>query len=233
MTRAGTFIYVENMTLSGTSRLDPDLRFIGIEGVIGVGKTSLARRLVKELGGHLHLEKHAENPFLEKFYQDMGAFAFQTQLFFLLERYKQQKELRQQDLFRKLVVSDYLFAKDRIFAHVTLNDQELALYNKLHDVLKEDVLKPDLVIYLQADLEVVMERIKKRGRSYESGMADGYIEALMEAYNYFFFHYQESPLLVVNTNQLDFVRNDDHFEDLLRRLSESFEGTQYYVPSWE
>jgi deoxyguanosine kinase len=231
LTPARGLLYVENMAVSPP--LDPSIRFIGIEGVIGVGKTSLARRIVEAVGGHLHLEQHEENPFLRSFYGDMNAYAFQTQLFFLLERYRQQKELRQQDLFRRLVVSDYLFAKDRIFAHVTLNEQELALYDKIHDLLKAEVQKPDLVVFLQGNLDVIMGRIQGRGRNYEREITREYLAALAEAYNYFFFHYDESPLLVVNTDHLDFMENEEHFQDLMRRIGERFEGTQYYVPSWD
>jgi deoxyguanosine kinase len=204
--------------------------YVAIEGVIGVGKTTLASLLAKKWGAHLKLEVVEENPFLAQFYADMRGFAFQTQLFFLLSRHRQQLELRQYDLFMERVVCDYLFAKDRIFANITLDDNELALYKRLADLLERDVPKPDVVVYLQASVEVLMERIRKRGREFERDMSREYIGTLAEAYNYFFFHYRETPLIVVNTNEIDFVENSADFEELAREIEEHDTGTAYYVP---
>ncbi len=163
----------------------------------------------------------------------MGGYAFQAQIFFLLNRYRQQTEIAQQDLFSDLMIADYLFAKDRIYAHAVLGDDELVLYNRMHSLLEGRIVKPDLVIYLQADPEVLLQRIRKRGRSFEKNISDEYISGLNEAFNHFFFHYDESPLLIVNTDRLDFTANRDHLDDFFSRISEKFEGTQYYVPSWE
>lgn len=207
-------------------------RFIAVEGVIGAGKTSLARMLSERLDARLNLEMVDDNPYLERFYQDRQELAFQTQMFFLLSRYRQLLGLGQLDLFAGRIVSDYLFAKDRIFANINLDDEDLRLYERVAEVLEERVPRPDLVVYLQASTEVLMRRIGWRGRSYEREMDPAYIQTLNEAYNYFFFHYQESPLLVVNCNELDFVRNQSHFEDLLERIVQPFTGTRYYVPSW-
>jgi deoxyguanosine kinase len=204
--------------------------YVAIEGVIGVGKTTLASLLAKKWGAHLKLEVVEENPFLEQFYQDMRGYAFQTQLFFLLSRHKQQSDLKQFDLFMERVVSDYLFAKDRIFANITLDDNELALYKRLADMLERDVPKPDVVVYLQASVEALMDRIRRRGREFERDMSREYIETLNEAYNYFFFHYRETPLIVVNTNDIDFVENTADFEELAREIEEHEKGTAYYVP---
>lgn len=205
-------------------------RYIVVEGVIGVGKTSLCRLLSENLPARLNLEVVEENPFLARFYEDRGANAFVTQTFFLLSRYRQQQTLRQMDLFGDRVVSDYLFAKDRIFANINLEDDELRLYEHVADVLEERIPRPDLVIYLQASTEVLMRRISWRGRSYEQDMDPEYIQTLNEAYTYFFFHYDETPLLVVNCNEIDFVRNRSHFEDLLRRICQPFTGTRNYIP---
>jgi len=211
----------------------PDRRYIAIEGVIGVGKTSLARLLALEMGARLNLEVVEENPFLARFYADPKRYAFPTQIFFLLSRYRQQQDFFQQDLFQQQVVSDYLFAKDRIFANLNLSDAELHLYERLVTELEGRVPVPDLVVYLQASVEVLMARIARRGREYERHMPRSYIESLAEAYNHFFFHYEESPLLVVNTNDIDFVRNRDHFQDLRRHIETPFEGVQYYTPAYE
>jgi deoxyguanosine kinase len=204
--------------------------YVAVEGVIGVGKTTLATLLAKKWGAHLKLEVVEENPFLAQFYADMRGHAFQTQLFFLLSRHKQQSELKQYDLFMERVVSDYLFAKDRIFANITLDDNELALYTRLADLLERDVPSPDIVVYLQASVDALMERIRRRGREYERDMSREYIETLNEAYNYFFFHYKETPLIVVNTNDLNFVENTADFEELAREIEEHDKGTAYYVP---
>ncbi len=204
--------------------------YVAIEGVIGVGKTTLASLLAKKWSAHLKLEVVEENPFLAQFYADMRGYAFQTQLFFLLSRHKQQSELKQYDLFMERVVSDYLFAKDRIFANITLDDNELALYKRLADLLERDVPKPDIVVYLQASIDTLMERIRKRGREFERDMSRDYIETLNEAYNYFFFHYSDTPLIVVNTNDINFLENTADLEELAREIEEHDKGTAYYVP---
>jgi deoxyguanosine kinase len=208
----------------------PGKNYVAIEGVIGVGKTTLASLLAEKWGAHLKLEIVEENPFLEQFYQNMRGHAFQTQLFFLLSRHRQQTELKQYDLFMERVVSDYIFAKDRIFANLTLDDNELALYKRLADLLEREVPKPDIVVYLQASVDVLMERIRKRGREFERNMSREYIDTLNEAYNYFFFHYKETPLIVVNTNEIDFVETTADFEELAREIEEHDRGTAYYVP---
>jgi deoxyguanosine kinase len=208
-------------------------RYTVVEGVIGVGKTSLCRLLSESLGARANLEVVEENPFLPRFYKDRVAYAFVTQIFFLLSRFQQQQTLAQMDLFQERVVSDYLFAKDRIFANINLADDELRLYERLAGVLEERIPRPDLVIYLQASTDVLLTRIRLRGRSFEREIEEAYIQTLNEAYNFFFFHYRDTPLLIVNSNELDFVRNRSHYEDLLQRIVLPFSGTQYYVPSWK
>jgi len=207
-----------------------DNRYIVVEGVIGVGKTSLSRLLSERLQAKLVLEEVEENPFLKDFYQDRARFAFQTQMHFLFSRYQQQRSLRQMELFRERMVADYLFQKDRIFASLNLQERELALYERLVGWLELDVIKPDVVVYLQANPDTLMARIARRGRPFERDMEREYIRQLNEAYNHFFFHYAEAPLLVVNTNGIDFVNNSDDFEDLLRRIISHREGTMYYTP---
>ncbi|MBD3367338.1 MAG: AAA family ATPase [Candidatus Eisenbacteria bacterium] len=208
----------------------PAKNYVAIEGVIGVGKTTLARLLAEKWKAHLKLEVVEENPFLAQFYADMRGYAFQTQLFFLLSRHRQQLEMKQSDMFMERVVADYLFAKDRIFANITLDDNELALYKRLADLLERDVPKPDIVVYLQASDDVLMERIRKRGRDFERDISREYIETLNEAYNYFFFHYTSTPLIVVNTNDIDFVKSSADFEELAKEIEEHDTGTAYYVP---
>lgn len=206
-------------------------RYIVVEGVIGVGKTSLVNILAERFGGRKVLEVVEDNPFLSSFYSDRDKFAFQTQLFFLLSRFRQQQELFQQDLFRTLTVSDYLFAKDRIFAALNLSEDELALYERVFEALGPRVTKPDLVIYLQARLDVLLTRIKKRGRDFERRIDPGYLERLTRAYNDHFFHYDETPLLVVNTSDIDFVNNPEDLEGLLGMIRRTRHGTQHYLPS--
>ena len=205
-------------------------RYLVIEGVIGAGKTSLSRMLSDRLSAGLVLEEVEENPFLKDFYRDRARYAFQTQMHFLFSRYQQQRNLRQTDLFSDKLVADYLFQKDRIFASLNLVDKELALYERLVAWLELDVVKPDVVVYLQASSETLMERITHRNRSYEKDMDREYIERLNQAYNHYFFHYVDTPLLVVNTNRIDFVNQPDDFEDLLKRILSHRQGTMYYVP---
>jgi len=204
--------------------------YIAIEGVIGVGKTSLAKIISKKLSAKLLLEKPEENPFLDDFYRDTERYAFQTQIFFLLSRYRQQMELKQADLFSKLIVSDYMFQKDKLFASINLNEKEFSLYNNLYRLLEKNILKPDLVIYLQASVNRLMQNIKTRGRSYEKYIEPEYIESLIHVYNEFFFMYYDSPLLIINTEEIDFVNNENDLNDILKVINTPFEGTKYYKP---
>ncbi|MCZ6767252.1 MAG: deoxynucleoside kinase [bacterium] len=215
------------------SIMDNGVSVIALEGNIGVGKTSFARLLSRRLNVQLVEERTEENPFLERFYEDMGAFAFQTQLVFLMNRYKQQLALTQRDLFGELTVIDYVFARDRIFAHINLNDDELALYNRIASELEEKLVRPDLVIYLQGSSDVLFDRILNRGRAMERGISKDYLDTLNNAFNHFFFNYSATPLLVVNTDAMDFVNKDEHFQDLVARIAEPVKGTELYVPSWE
>jgi deoxyadenosine/deoxycytidine kinase len=213
--------------------LDRGVSVIAVEGNVGVGKTTLSRMLARRLGARLVEEKVEDNPFLDRFYEDMGAFRLQTQLVFLLNRYKQQISLAQKELFDDLTIIDYIFARDKIFAHVVLSDDELGLYNRIAQELEARVVKPDLVIYLQARAEVLFERILRRGRATEKTISRDYLETLNEAFNHYFFSYDETPLLVVNTDSMDFVSDDRHFQDLAKRISEPVVGMEFYVPSWE
>ena len=208
----------------------PNPRYIVVEGPIGVGKTSLAELLAERLQARKLLEGPEENPFLSQFYTDMRRYAFHTQLYFLLNRFRQQQELIQFDLFKQSLVSDYLFAKDKIFAYLTLDDNELALYERLHPLLEMRVQKPDLVLYLQASTDVLFQRIQLRARAYERELSWTYLEDVNKAYNHFFFHYSATPLLVVNTNEIDFVKHKEDFEDLVKQVESVRAGTHYYVP---
>ena len=205
-------------------------QYLVIEGVIGVGKTSLARLLGEHLDARVIYEKPEENPFLEDFYRNPMRYAFQTQLFFLLSRYRQQQEIPQRDLFFKTMISDYLFAKDRIFAHLNLEDRELFLYDRIAVLLEQGIPKPDLVVYLQSTPDRLVHNIKKRGRYYEKDISLDYITSLNEAYNRFFFHYTETPLLVVNSTQMDFIGNRDHFQELVKEIMRKHSGIEYFSP---
>lgn len=205
-------------------------RYIVVEGPIGVGKTSLVDLLSERLGARKLLEVAEDNPFLPSFYKDPKRFAFQTQLWFLLNRFRQQQELLQFDLFRQTLVADYLFAKDKIFAYLVLEDHELGLYERVHALLQVRVPTPDLVIFLQAGTEALLQRIAIRGKAYEREIDRKYVEELNQAYTHFFFHYAGSPLLVVNTSDIDFVNRREDFEDLVRKIGETRAGMHYYVP---
>ena len=210
--------------------MEPRHRYIVVEGPIGVGKTSLTRALSKRFNARSVFELVEENPFLASFYQDRNKHAFQTQLFFLLSRFKQQQELFQQELFSQVTVSDYLFAKDRIFASITLDPNELALYERVYEHLGPRVMKPDLVIYLQARLDVLLARIRKRGREFERKFDPEYLAELARTYNDFFHRYDETPLLVINTSDIDFVESENDFEELIRAIGSIKAGTHYYQP---
>jgi deoxyguanosine kinase len=204
--------------------------YIAIEGVIGVGKSSLARLLADKLGARLVLERFEDNPFLSDFYKDRKRYAFQTQLFFLLSRYRQQLELVQPDLFHKNLITDYMFIKDKLFAYLNLDEKEIVLYDQLMNLLVKQVPVPDLVIYLQADTDRLMQNIKLRGRQYEKNMDRDYIEALNQIYNQYFFRYTQSPLLIINTTDIDFVNRDEDLEELIGYIRQPPSGTRHYHP---
>lgn len=204
-------------------------RYVAVEGPIGVGKTSLVERLAARFAGVKVLED-ATNPFLDAFYKGLPGAAFQAQIFFLLSRTQQQEELRQGELFTHLVVADYTMAKDRLFARLNLSEAEFALYDRLYNLLVPGLPKPDLVIYLEASVEVCLERIRRRGRPYERTIEAGYLRRLKQAYAEYFFHYTETPLLVVNTDDLDFVHRDADFEALVAQMVRVQRGTQIFVP---
>jgi len=209
---------------------DIRLRHVAIDGPIGVGKTSLVELLARRFRGTKILED-VDNPFLGDFYKKKKGAAFQTQLFFLLSRYQQQQEIAQIDLFTNLVVADYHFPKDKIFACINLDDSELLIYDRLYTLLSESVRKPDLVIFLQGSIETCLKRIKKKTRTLEKAVTPEYLAQLIEAYNYYFYHYDETPLLVVDTNEIDFVNRPGDFEDLVGQIQKAKKGVQYYVPA--
>ncbi|MFQ5736084.1 MAG: deoxynucleoside kinase [Thermodesulfobacteriota bacterium] len=205
-------------------------RYIAIEGPIGVGKSSLADLLAQKMSGRTLIEEVDSNPFLSSFYGDIKKYAFQTQLFFLLSRYQQQKEMFQQELFSSTVISDYLFAKDRIFAYLNLDENELGLYEQVYRLLDTRIPKPDLVIYLQASTDVLLDRIKRRNKEYERGIKEDYLERLIDAYNRYFFYYNETSLLVVNTTEIDFVNNPADLANLVKEIRGMKGGSQHYIP---
>jgi len=205
-------------------------RYIVIEGPIGVGKTSLTKILAKEFKGLCFLEKPEENPFLRQFYRDRKKYAFQTQIFFLLNRFQQQKEIAQPSLFNQITLCDYLFARDRLFAALNLDEHELRLYEQIYQLLGDRVPAPDLVIFLQARPEVLLQRIRSRNLPYEREIDLDYLRSVTEAYNYFFFHYQASPLLVINTSEIDFVKRREDLDQLIREIRQMKKGTWHFIP---
>src|SRR5215470_16488780 len=194
-------------------------KFIAVEGPIGVGKSSLVDLLATRFDALKVLER-TENPFLEDFYRDQPGSAFQAQLFFLLNRYQQQRELSQGNLFNQVTLADYIFAKDKIFAYLNLDDSELMIYEKLYALLEPNIPRPDLAIYLQASDSVLLERIRRRSRDYEIGISDRYISELNRAYNYFFFHYTATPLLVIDTTDIDFVERVGDLNELVTQIEQ-------------
>ena len=210
-----------------------NLYYIAIEGPIGVGKTSLAKLLSKELGARLVLEDFEDNPFLPDFYNDPERFGFQTQLFFLLQRYRQQQDLRQVDMFQKLLITDYMFVKDRLFASLNLGDKEMQLYDTVASLLERNIIKPDIVIYLQADTDVLMKNIEKRGRNMERNVTWEYIDALNQVYTEYFFRYQDTPLVIINTNNIDFVENENDLKEVIDYIRQPVSGTKFFNPVTE
>lgn len=187
-----------------------DFDFIAIEGVIGAGKTSLAKLISQRKNARVVLEEFEENPFLPKFYEDRERYAFQTQMAFLSSRFKQQQKMLSKDLFHDFIVSDYIFEKDRIFARLNLNDDELALYDNIFHIMTGIAPKPDLVIFLQSSVDRLLENIDQRGREYEQHIDRDYLEELNDAYNHFFYNYNKSPLMIINATEIDFVSNENH-----------------------
>ena len=214
--------------------MSPELfepNYIAVEGVIGVGKTTFAQMLAQRIDAELLNEEVFENPFLVDYYKNRTRYALSCQLYFLISRFQQQQQLMVRDLFAQRIVADYLFAKDAIFASVALSERELTLYNKIAPALSRDIPKPDLVIYLQAGTHVLLSRIKKRNFAFEKPIDQDYLEMLNQAYDYFFFHYSDTPLLVVKTDEIDFVNTPEHFDDLIEQIHKPISGKKYYVPA--
>tara|TARA_Y100000817_G_C16620682_1_gene439421 strand:+ start:24 stop:665 length:642 start_codon:yes stop_codon:yes gene_type:complete len=208
-----------------------NLYYVAIEGTIGVGKTSLANLLSEKLSAKLVLEAFEDNPFLSDFYEDPERHAFQTQLWFLLQRYQQQQDLRQVDMFQNLVITDYMFVKDRLFASLNLNEKEMSLYDTVANMMERNVIQPDLVIFLQADTGTLMNNISKRGRDIEKNISEDYIDALNQVYNEYFFRYQDTPLVIINTNNIDFVNNHKDLEEVINYIRQPVTGTKFFNPT--
>ncbi len=211
---------------------DKKIKYIAIEGVIGTGKTSLANKLSERLNAKLILEKFDDNPFLDKFYKDPVSYAFHTQMYFLLSRYKQLQEIKQIDLFHEYYVADYIFEKDKIFAYLNLQDDELKLYEKIASLIERTIVIPDIIIYLQSSVERLMRNIRHRDREIEREMKEDYIKDLNEAYNYFFFRFKATKVLIVNSSDIDFVNNESDFENLISEiLKPEHSSIEYYNPA--
>lgn len=208
-----------------------EVKYISIEGVIGAGKTALAKKLKEKLNAEIILEQFETNPFLEKFYSDRKRYAFQTQMFFLINRFKQQESLNQENLFTDYYVCDYIFEKDRIFAYLNLNGEELKLYESIFPLLERNLRQPNLVVFLQSSVDRLMFNIKKRGRKIERNLTRSYIEELSDAYNHFFFRYTKTPLLIVNSTDIDFVKSSNDFDELFKQIFREDRGlTEYFKP---
>ncbi len=210
--------------------METKYKFIAIEGVIGVGKTTLATKLAKFYKAELVLEPVEDNPFLEKFYENIDAYAFQTQIFFLFARYKKMQNLKQNRLFFEKVISDFIFEKDKIFARMNLDENELLLYDHIINFIEQDITHPDVVVYLQASPEVIMERIKKRGRSFEENISMEYIEELSRNYNNFFMHYRNAPVLIVNVDDVDLSVQSSPVDQIIQEIEKPFSGIKFLKP---
>ena len=208
-----------------------NLHYIAIEGTIGVGKTSLANLLSERLQAKLILEEFEGNPFLSEFYEDPERHAFQTQLWFLIQRYKQQQDLRQVDMFQNLIITDYMFVKDRLFASLNLDEKEMDLYDTVANMMEQNVIHPDRVILLQADTKTLMKNITNRGRKFEKNLTEDYLDALNQVYNEYFFQYQDTPLVIINTNNIDFVNNPSDLDEIINYIRQPAAGTKFFNPT--
>src|SRR4030095_6894605 len=218
--------------MSGDLLNSSPLSYIAIEGSIGAGKTSVASKLSERLNSRLILESFEDNPFLVKFYENPAEYAFRTQIFFLLERYQQLQQLHQKELFQSHIISDYIFEKDKIFAYMNLSDDELRIYEQVTQGLDKNIVAPDLVVYLQSSVERLLHNIRLRNRDVERNITREYLENLNEAYNYFFSRYKTTPVLIVNCEEVDFVNNNNDFENLLNEiLNSEVPAVKYYNPS--
>ncbi|MBI3585311.1 MAG: deoxynucleoside kinase [Nitrospinae bacterium] len=205
-------------------------RYIAIEGPIGVGKTSLVQLLGEYFNAHTVLETVEDNPFLEGFYKNRERYAFQAEMFFLLSRYRQQMSLSQYNLFNRVTITDYIFDRNRIFAYINLNDDEIRLYEDVYSILRHKIPKPDLVIYLQADIDTLKKRINMRGRVIEKNISDEYLDGVNKAFNNYFFHYTQSPILIVNANEINFIERKEDLKDLIKKILSHKKGREYYSP---
>lgn len=210
---------------------DKKIKYIAIEGVIGAGKTSLAKMLAERLNAKLILENFDDNPFLEKFYNDPVSYAFHTQMYFLMSRYKQLQEIKQIDLFHDYYISDYIFEKDKIFAYLNLQDDELKLYEKIVSLIERTIVVPDIIIYLQSTVDRLMQNIRHRDREIEKEIKEDYIKDLNEGYNYFFIRYKATKVMIVNSAEIDFVNNERDLENLISAiLKPEHSAIEYYNP---
>lgn len=205
------------------------LNYIAVDGPIGAGKTTLAKMLAEDIGAHLLLEPAEKNPFLQDFYKDRKRNAFKTQIYYLLSRYQQQLELKQRDLFHSITICDYTFAKDQIFAEINLSNDEQSLYTTIFQLLKERLPKPDLVIYLCAGPDILLQRIRKRGYDYERPISESYLEDLTDGYNRYFLTYTDTPLLVVDTSNQNYLDNPEDFSTLKRAIIQHRGGTVHFI----
>ena len=218
------------MSVSSLKTAANSSRYIAIEGPIGVGKTALAKRLAESLSANLVLEEVDENPFLERFYRDGRSAALPAQMFFLFARARQIEDLRQSDLFSSVRISDYLFTRDRLFAELNLDTEELKLYDQIADNLAVDAPVPDLVIYLQASVDALLQRLVRRDANYDRFVDRGYLEKLTDAYARFFHQYDDGPLLIVNASQIDPVNNDADYEQLFQQIERTTGGRHFFNP---
>ena len=205
-------------------------RYIAIEGPIGIGKTSLVQLLGEYFNAHTVLETVEDNPFLKEFYKNRERYAFQTEMFFLLSRYRQQMSLSQYNLFNRVTITDYIFDRNRIFAYINLNNDEIRLYEDVYSILRNKIPKPDLLIYLQADIDTLKKRINMRGRAFEKNIRDEYLDGVNKAFNNYFFHYTQSPILIVNANDINFVERKEDLKDLIKKILSHKKGREYYSP---